>query len=203
MLLKRPAFSSVAIITLALGIGANRAIFSVVNGVLLRPLPFAEPDRLVALWETRGDSTGDTVSYPDFSDWRAQQSVFDGIAVYRDTTLTLTGEAQPAVLRAVTASADLFPLLGTKSLLGRAFLTEEDKPGNLVALLSHGAWQKHFNADPNIARRQVTLNGRSWTVVGVMPPGFNFPVRSEQVDLWITPAPCVMRSAPSTRTWRL
>ncbi|HEV2665317.1 MAG TPA: ABC transporter permease, partial [Blastocatellia bacterium] len=188
MLLKKPGFTLVAVITLSLGIGANTAIFSVVNGVLLKPLPFAEPERLVALWETRGDASDDTVSYPDFADWRAQQSVFERMAVYRDNTLTLTGEAKPAVLRAVTASADLFPLLGAKPLLGRMFLAEEDKPGNLVALLSHDAWRKYFNADPNIAGRRVTLNGRSWTVVGVMAPGFNFPARAEQVDLWITTA---------------
>src|SRR5262245_4727437 len=187
-LLKNPGFTFVAIITLSLGIGANTAIFSVVNGALLRPLPFPEPERLVALWETRGDASDDTVSYPDFADWRAQQSVFERMAVYRDNTLTLTGETRPAVLRAVTASADLFPLLGAKPLLGRMFLTEEDKPGNLVALLSHDAWRKYFNADPNIGGRRVTLNGRSWTVVGVMAPGFNFPARAEHVDLWVTPA---------------
>src|SRR5262245_12510665 len=188
MLLKKPGFSVVAVVTLSLGIGANTAIFSVVNGVLLRPLPFAEPERLVALWETRGDASDDTVSYPDFADWRAQQSVFERMAVYRNNTLTLTGQAQPAVLRAVNASADLFPLLGAKPLLGRMFLTEEDKPGNLVALLSHNAWQKYFNADPDIAGRHVTLDGRSWTVVGVMAEGFNFPISAEPVDLWITTA---------------
>ncbi|MCI0489538.1 MAG: ABC transporter permease [Blastocatellia bacterium] len=188
MLLKKPGFTLIAIITLALGIGANTAIFSVINGVLLRPLPFAEPERLVALWETRNDVSGDTVSYPDFADWRAQNQVFERIAVYHNSTLTLTGEAQPAILRTVMASAELFPLLGAKPLIGRTFLTEEDKPGNRVALFSHNAWQKYFNADPNIAGRQVTLNGRSWTIVGVMAPGFNFPVQAEQADLWVTPA---------------
>jgi putative ABC transport system permease protein len=188
MLLKNSGFALVAVITLALGIGANTAIFSVVNGALIKPLPFAEPDRLVALRETRGDASDGPVSYPNFADWRAQQSVFERMAVYRDGILTLTGEARPAVLRAVTASADLFPLLGAKPLIGRMFLAEEDKPGNLVALLSHEAWRKYFNADPNIAGRRVTLNGKSWTVVGVMSPGFNFPISAEPVDLWITPA---------------
>src|SRR5262249_13982865 len=136
MLLKNPGFTLVAVLTLTLGIGANTAIFSVVNGALIKPLPFAEPDRLVALRETRGDPSDGPLSYPNFADWRAEQSVFERMAVYRDGVLTLTGEAQPAVLRAVTASADLFPLLGAKPLLGRMFLAEEDKPGNLVALLS-------------------------------------------------------------------
>jgi putative ABC transport system permease protein len=188
MLWKKPGFTLIAVLTLALGIGANTAIFSVVNGVLLRPLPFAEPEQLVALWESREDESSGAVSYPDFADWRAQNHVFERIAVYRDDTLTLTGETQPAVLRTVKASADLFPLLGTKPLLGRMFLPEEDKPGNLVALLSHNAWQKYFNADHKIVGKQVTLNGRSWTVVGVMAPGFNFPVSAEPIDLWVTPA---------------
>src|SRR5262245_66580162 len=108
MLLKKPGFSVVAVVTLSLGIGANTAIFSVVNGVLLRPLPFAEPERLVALWETRGDASDDTVSYPDFADWRAQQSVFERMAVYRNNTLTLTRSEERRVGKECTSRRSMY-----------------------------------------------------------------------------------------------
>jgi putative ABC transport system permease protein len=188
MLMKRPGFTAVAVITLALGIGANTAIFSVINGVLLNPLPFDESDRLVAVWETRRDYSRGSVAYPNFADWRAENRVFEQVAAYRNDTYTLTGEAEPTILQAVIASPDLFPLLREGPQLGRTFLPEEEKAGSRVVVLGHGAWQKHFGADPNIAGRRITLSGKDFTVTGVMPPGFNFPVRPDPVDVWVSSA---------------
>src|SRR2546422_2267045 len=191
-LLKNPAFTSVAVLTLALGIGANTAIFSVINGVLLKPLPYPEPDRLVTLWE-RSPQRGieqERVSGPNYLDWRAQNSVLSEMAVspgwqgseefnlvLRDTTAKVPG---------TYTSASLFTTLGTKPLLGRGFLAEEDrKEGNRVAVLSYGLWQRHFAGDSNVIGRTLTVDTywwREYTIVGVMPPGFGVPGRCE---LWL------------------
>src|SRR2546430_2497606 len=148
MLLKKPGFTAIAVVTLALGIGANTAIFSVVNGVLLNPLPFAEPSRLMDLTEIRFDQTDGATSHPNFVDWRNQQAAFERLAIYRDNALTLVGNGEPTHLRAIVASADLFPVLKAEPALGRNFLPEEDKAGNRVVMLSHTAWQKYFASDP-------------------------------------------------------
>ena len=148
MLLKKPGFTLVAIVTLALGIGANTAIFSVVNAVLLRPLPYPQPERLVALWETnklRAMSKG-TLSYPNFHDARAQSQSFDQMASYYSTSVALTGIATPINLRSAVVSAELFPLLGNKPEKGRWFLPEEGKPGSgRAVIISHGLWQRQFD----------------------------------------------------------
>jgi putative ABC transport system permease protein len=190
MLMKRPSFTAVAIIALALGIGANTAIFSVVNAVLLQPLPFSDPDHLMMLYQThkqRGTSNG-SVSYPDFVDWADQNQVFEQMAAYHDGNIILTGGDEPARLYSAVVSANLFSLLGANPILGRTFLPGEDKPGDggRVVVLSQGLWQKRFNSDPNILGRPLTLDGQSYTVVGVMPAGFQFPIQNNPAELWTT-----------------
>src|SRR5438477_6042991 len=156
VLAKQPLFTAIVILTFALGIGANTAVFSVLNAVLLRPLPFHEPHQLVALslYDTRtgpeGVSDQSTVSYPDFIDWRAQNRVFDGLAVYINQSLTLTDEREPTHLQAQAVSANLFAVLGIQPILGRTFSPNEDEPGNRVVILSHGLWQRRFGGDAAI-----------------------------------------------------
>ncbi|MGH6628806.1 MAG: ABC transporter permease, partial [Burkholderiales bacterium] len=178
-LLKHPGFTVIAVITLALGIGANTAMFSVINGVLLRPLPYHEPDRLVTIWEEsplRGMYQM-PVSYANLRDWVDQNHSFEQISAYTFTNLNLSGAGEPARLSAVRASANLFALIGAKPLLGRPFLAEEDKDGaNRVVILGHGVWQSRFGSDSEIIGKALTLNNQSYTVVGVMSPNFQFPV---------------------------
>jgi putative ABC transport system permease protein len=183
MLLKQPGFSLIAVLTLALGIGANTAIFSVVNAVLLRPLPYDEADRLVFLTERNPWNEDMTLSYPDFADWRAQNHVFEYIGVHNSADYNLTGSGEPERLRAGRASADLFSALRVRAALGRLFTNEEDKPGApSVVVLSHGLWQRRFGGDPNIISQTLTLDGRPYTVVGVLPPDFRFEERNE---IWV------------------
>jgi len=188
MFRKNPGFTAVAVLTLALGIGANTAIFSVVDGVLLRPLPFPDPDRLVSVQEMdlRNEPTPDTVSYPNFFDWRSENSVFDRIAAYRSKTFTLTGVDNPDRLIGAIVSSDLFPLLGVAPVLGRGFLPEEEKAGAQVAVLGYSLWQSRFGSDRNLIGRAITLNNEPHIVVGVMPAGFQFPIESGSIDLWTT-----------------
>ena len=192
MLIKHSGFASVAIIALALGIGANTAIFSVVNAVLLRPLPFPESDRLMVIYETRFDRGGSrsSVSYPNFSDWRDQNTVFEGMSTYRTTDFVLTGDGDPARLSAGVVNADLFSLLRAAPIAGRLFRPEEDKPGESgrVILLTQRLWQQRFNNTPDIIGRSLILNGKNYTIVGVMPQSFHFPVDAEPVDMWTTVA---------------
>ena len=191
MLAKSPGFTSVAILTLALGIGANTAIFSVVSAVLLRSLPFPAPKKLVRVVSVRAhDNAPDNASYPDFTDWRAQSHAFSQMAAYRTESLTLTGQGNPAHIDGAVVSAELFPLLGVRPILGRTFLSEEDSPGagdsGLPVVLSHGLWRQRFGADPAIVGRTIDLDNRSFTVVGVMPAGFQFPIQSGPIDFWTT-----------------
>jgi putative ABC transport system permease protein len=202
MLLKSPSISIVATIALALGIGANTAIFSVVNAVLLRPLPFPNADSLVALFETdlqRGLQRG-SHSYPNFLDMRAQNTVFERVSTYRTGDFIMTGRGEPARLQGSVATADLLPLLGVQPMLGRMFLPDEDKPSESgrVVILSQPLFQKRFDADPSILNQAVTLNGVSYTIVGVMPAGFEFPIQNEPVDLWTTIAGDASGSTPVT-----
>jgi putative ABC transport system permease protein len=190
MLLKSPSISIVATIALALGIGANTAIFSVVNAVLLRPLPFPDPDSLVALFETdtqRGIISG-SHSYPNFLDMRAQNTVFENVASYHGSDYILTGRGEPARLQGEVVTANLFALLKVQPMLGRVFLPDEDKPSETgrVVILSHKLFQTRFNGDPSIVNQAITLEGKKFTVVGVMPPAFEFPVQNDPVDLWTT-----------------
>ena len=190
MLLKSPSVSIVATIALALGIGANTAIFSVVNAVLLRPLPFPNSDALVSVFETdarRGQVRG-SHSYPNFLDMRTQNTVFEHVASYHGSDYILTGRGEPARLQGLVATTDLFPLLGVQPLLGRTFLPDEDKPSESgrVAILSEQLFRKRFNSDPSILNQAITLDGRPFTVVGVMPASFEFPIQNEPVELWTT-----------------
>ncbi|HEY6217029.1 MAG TPA: ABC transporter permease [Pyrinomonadaceae bacterium] len=189
MLLKSPSISIVATIALALGIGANTAIFSVVNAVLLRPLPFPDSESLVSVFEAdtqRGLVRG-SHSYPNFFDLRAQNTVFERVASYHSGDYILTGRGEPARLRGEVVTADLFPLLGVAPMLGRTFLPDEDKPGNgRVVILSEQLFRKNFSSDPSILNQAITLEGRPFTVVGVMPASFEFPIQNDPVELWTT-----------------
>jgi putative ABC transport system permease protein len=192
MLLKAPSVSIVATIALALGIGANTAIFSVVNAVLLRPLPFVQSENLVNVWEidtTRGSSRG-SASYPNFADWRDQNHVFEHMSTYHGNDFILTGRGEPARLQGAVVNADLFPLLGVSPVLGRGFLPDEDKPGEhgRVVVLSQDLFQKRFNSDPNVIGQSLVLDGKNYSIVGVMPRAFQFPIQNEPVEFWTTVA---------------
>ena len=183
---KSPAFTMTAVVTLALGIGANTAVFSVVNAVILRPLPYADPDRLVSFQALNTEHVPhpDTLSYPNFFDFRAQNRVFERMVCYRGDIVTLTGPGSPQHLRARMVSWDLFPLLGIQPVLGRGFLPEEEKAGANVVILSYDLWQRRFGGDRTIAGRSITLDRLPYTVVGVAPAGFSFPAETRAVELW-------------------
>jgi putative ABC transport system permease protein len=185
MLLKHPGFTLITLLTLALGIGANTAIFSVINAVLLKPLPFKEPDRIIRVWATdrlRGEFRRPT-SYPNFVDWRAQNQVFEYTTAYSPAGAILTGNGSPEYLDGIVATGELLPLLGVPPVLGRYFSEEEAQAGDApVVVISYNLWQRSFAADPNMVNRSVILDGKSRTVVGVMPPLFKFPLDSEKTD---------------------
>ncbi|HEY6387202.1 MAG TPA: ABC transporter permease [Candidatus Acidoferrum sp.] len=190
LLAKSPGFAAVAVLTLALGIGTNTAIFSVVNTVLLQPLPFREPGRLMDLWRfnPKENVTQDEMSYPDFLDLRNQNDVFTGMAAFReDRGILFSGHGEPERVHGVIASASLIGLLGVSPAFGRTFRAEEDRQGKGdVAILSHEFWQKHFRPDESVLDQGVTLDGKNYAVVGVMPAGFSFPISAEPVDVWLT-----------------
>ena len=190
ILWKSPGFAIVAVLTLALGIGANTAIFSIVNGVLLRPLPFNNPGQLISIggFDTRRAPVvpNQSVSYPNFADVRARNHSFSDVAAYQDNEYTLTGAGPSLHVNAEIVSASLFRLLGTHPAVGRGFLDSEDEPGHPVAVLSDVFWRRHFDANPNVVGRAVGLNGRAYTIIGVMPAGFQFPVRAQARDIWVT-----------------
>jgi len=177
MLLKSPVFTAVAVATLALGIGANTAIFSVVYAVLFRPLPFARPEQLVVVWETvlsRGNVEG-TPSPPDFREWRDRAKSFQQMAAFYDTNFNLSGGTDPERLSGAVVSADLFPMLGVNAGLGRMFLPAEEQYGaHRVVVLSHTLWRRRFGGDVRLVGQNITLDDQQYTVVGVAPPGFNF-----------------------------
>src|SRR5262245_21906192 len=196
MLLKHPGFTLIAILTLALGIGANTAIFSVVNAVMLRPLPYSEPERLVQVWVTNPGANrwGDWVSYPDFLDWREHNTVFDEIGACRPWPFNLTGGDSPEALWGAYVSASLFTVLGVEPFLGRTFLAEEDQPGgDRVAVISHALWQRRFGADLAMIGKTIQVDGENHIVVGVMPPDFKFHwiklSRGMVSEIWIPHGP--------------
>jgi putative ABC transport system permease protein len=182
LLLKHRGFSAVAVLALALGIGANTAIFSVINTVLLRPLPYEEPERLLEVRETNPPKHSEIVVAPgSFMDWQAQNTVFQQIVAYRTTAYNLTGSAEPERIRVARVSAGLFTMLGVNPATGRDFLPEEDKPGTArVVAVSYGLWQRRFGADPNLVGQTISLNGNSHTVIAIMPPAFRFPERDTE-----------------------
>ncbi len=178
---KSPGFTAIAVITLALGIGANTAIFSVVNGVLLRPLAFRDSDRLVRIWHTPPQKSFPgiltfAVSPANYLDWQSQNHVFEQVAIAGYHGFTLTGVDKPEQLDGSAVSANLFSTLGVQPMLGRVFTQDEDQPGHAnVVVLSHRLWQEHFGANRDIVGRNVTLDGESYLVAGVMPPNFRQP----------------------------
>ncbi len=185
MLMKRPGFMFVAVITLALGIGANTAIFSVVNAVLIRPLPFNEPERLVAVCETNLQQGQDhqAVGGANFTDWKRENQVFESLAAYFNWNYNLTGGGEPQRLRAVMVSGEFFQTLGVAAAAGRTLTADDDREGkDDVVVLSYGFWQSRFGASREIIGQSILLNGRPHTVVGAMPRSFHFP--DERADIW-------------------
>jgi len=184
-LLKSPSFTALALLCIALGIGANVAVFSVLSSVLLRPLPFADAGRLAMIFETHPGPSPDEDYYvtpPTYVAWKAKQVPFAEVAAGQSRTYSLTGTGEPERIVGAQVSADLFHVLGVAPCLGRVFSRGEDTPpGVAVVILSHGLWRDHFGADPAILQRQLRLDGRSYAVVGVMPEGFDFP---DQSRLW-------------------
>jgi putative ABC transport system permease protein len=187
-LLKTPGFSTVAIIALALGIGANTAIFSVFNAVLLRPLPYKDPAQLVMIYQSvpqKGDARR-SVSPANFLDWKNQAQTFEQVAAFLPFAANLTGIGEPERVQGALVSASFFSLLGVEPILGRGFVTQEEQRGShRVVVLSHGLWQRCFGADRDVLGKVMSLNGNGYTVIGVMPPNFDFAERAlEQTEFW-------------------
>jgi putative ABC transport system permease protein len=172
MLLKHPGVTAIAVLTLALGIGANTAIFSVVNAVLLNPLPYKQPDRLVSLWENVPSHGRWRVAPANFFDWKKQNTVFEDVSAFGASSLTLTGDGEPEQLIGTRVSSGYFAVVGVDPMIGRAFLPEEHERGKgQVVILGHAFWQRRFGGDRSILNRSVTLDGANYTVVGVMRAG--------------------------------
>ena len=197
MLRKHPLFSLAIVLTIALAIGANATIFGVINAVLLEPLPYKDPDRLVRLWESnlKQSQPESPVSVPNFQDWQRQQSAFEDVAALEMATYNITGSGEAQRVASARITANLVALLGVAPALGRSFLPEEETAGhNRVALLSDGLWQRQFGGDRSIVNQTIRLNGESYTVVGVMPPGFQFPGNRE---MWVP-----LTIDPTKEPWR-
>lgn len=185
---KSPAFALFAVLTLGLGIGANTAIFGVVNAVFLQPMPYPHPEQLVIVWETDSNRklTHGTAPPADFLDWRSQSHSFQGLAAYQQWFFNLTGEGEPQQLPGVHVSPGFFSMLGVKPVLGRGFLPDEEKYGHGdVVILSHRLWAQNFGANPNVINTRVTIDGESYTVIGVLPAGFDFFGYNQPLDLWM------------------
>ncbi|HWW74493.1 MAG TPA: ABC transporter permease, partial [Pyrinomonadaceae bacterium] len=204
MLRRSPGFALVAVLTLALGIGANTAIFTVIDAALLRSLPYAEPARLVHLWETKRsrDFEQREASYPDFQDWRAQSGeVFEGVAGYARAAYTLSEGGEAVRARGASVTANFFDVLGVRAAVGRAFVAGEDAAAaERVAVLSNSLWQRRFGGDPRVVGRQVVLDGDSYTVVGVLPADFQFAKLGE-VDVWTPVVPSPALAARRYQHW--
>lgn len=192
MLLKRPGFTVIVSLTLALGIGANTTIFSAIDAVLLNPLPYKDPERLMVVWETNkqlGPEKWDRneVAIGNFRDWRSRNQVFDQLGSLFYTDMHLTGIGEPERIKSCVVTTNFFQVLGVQPMLGRTFLPEEETPGHPFAvILSHDLWQRRFGSDRDLINKNLTLNGHQVTVVGVMPPGFElqFPA-STRVEMWV------------------
>ena len=173
-LIKNAGFATIAILTLAIGIGANTTIFSVVNGVLLNPLPFPEPDRLVRLYDATDDFSHSSVSYLNFKDWEHNNRTFQYLTGFRGEDLNLTGEAEPEQVPGEQVSASYFNTLSIQPIIGRAFTEAEDQAGGPpVAILTNGFWKKHFGGDAKILDRSLILKGKAYSIVGALPPEFH------------------------------
>ena len=185
LLVVRPGFSAVAIATLALGIGANTAIFSVVNALLFVPLPFAEPDRLVMVWESESGSPRNTfiVSAPNWEDWRAQSSTLQDFAIWENLSFNISGDTEPEQVAGVRVTASVFALLGVAPQIGRTFTSAEEEPGHDVVVISDALWARRFGRDPSAVGRTLRVNGTRYEIVGVMPASFRFP--QARYALWV------------------
>ncbi|HLL70265.1 MAG TPA: ABC transporter permease [Pyrinomonadaceae bacterium] len=182
MLMKSPGFTFVAVVALALGIGANSAIFSVVNAVLLRPLPFKEPERLVILWE-KSETQDTSVAYPNFLDWRDENKTFEQITAYRRDSFNLTGAGEPERLAGRLVTGNFFQTLGVQPSAGRDFVAQDDTPASVpTVILGHGFWQRRFGGDLSVVNRQLTLNDKSYTVIGITPADFRF---ASETDIYV------------------
>src|SRR5438477_637404 len=207
MLLKHKGFSAVAIIALGLGIGANTAIFSLVNGVLLRPLPFPDAERIV-YFEGKNPAAGITdsnISYLDFTNWSQQTDLFASTAAYWTGNADLSGDGtEPEAVPRAGVTTGFFSVLGVQPVLGRAFVPEDDKPATFsegrgtVAIISHGLWKRRFGSDPAIVGKVVRMKSRPLTVIGVMPPGFEYP---EQTQIWVNSAVNLSQEPRDNRAW--
>jgi len=186
--LRTPGFTAVALLTLTLGIGANTAIFTIVNGVLLRALPFREPDRLMMVYERPPESNRPNVVNPwNFLEWRARNHVFERIAIILQIPMNLTGDGEPEQIKGMQVSADFFPILEAQPALGRTFRPDEDAPGiQQSAVISDSLWQRRFGSDPKVIGHRIEINSKSLTIIGVMPPGFRFPESPSEV--WVPAA---------------
>src|SRR5256886_6573200 len=177
MLVKAPGFTAIAILTLALGIGANSAIFSVINTVLLRPLPFSKPNQLIAVWsKVTNESDKETGSFPDYADIRDQSQTLDGLFAYtRGSTILGTGN-ESREIEGLAVTSDIFRVLAVRPFLGRTFTRDEETADSRVVVLTYETWQREFNSDQNIIGREILLSLRPYTVIGVMPAGFHYPI---------------------------
>jgi putative ABC transport system permease protein len=184
---KSPGFTIVVVITLALGIGANTAVFSVIDAVMLRPLPYDQPERLIEAQSVNTHNPQPSaISYPDFFDWRSQNRTLEHLVSYHDDLFTLTGLERPVQVDAEVVSWDLLSALGIRPELGRGFAPDEEQAGTRVVLISHALWRSQFGGDPTIVGHGVRLSGALYTVVGVMPPSFRFPVNKPRNSVWTT-----------------
>lgn len=188
-LLKSPGFTATAVLTLALGIGANTAMFSVINGTLLSPLPYPDADRIVRIWETTPEGNRFSASEPNFLDFRASNNSFQALAAFKDVSLTFTGNGEPARIEGLAVSRDFFSVLGHAPVRGRAFTPDEDAPGSNAAtvILSHDLWQRRFNG-ADLVGSTIRLEGRAQAVIGIMPPDFDFLGAGYWVPLAADPA---------------
>ncbi len=198
---KAPGFTAVVMLTLALGIGATTAIFTIVDAVMLRPYPYADMDRIVMLAETTRTGQTMSIAWANFQDWREQNQVFEHLGIYRGTVLNLTGGDQPERLIASLASSEVFKAVGLQAMIGRTFTADEDRAGApRVAVVSERFWRTHLDADASAIGRSIMLDGESHIVVGVMPAGMRFPSRT--TDVWLPAGPvrpdisCRSRRAP-------
>src|SRR5580704_8817884 len=187
MLLRSPGFMATAILTLALGIGANTALFSVVNGVLLNPLSFPRSNELVTLYENKPNFKYGSISYPNFLDWQRNNRTFQSIAAYRPDDFTVTGAANPERVNGVMVSADFFPTLGVQPMLGRGFSVDEDRLGGKpVALISAGYWKRIYGSARDIVGKPLTVDGKDYELVGVIPAGFHLDIQNFRTsDLYV------------------
>ncbi|HEX6732634.1 MAG TPA: ABC transporter permease [Pyrinomonadaceae bacterium] len=189
-LLKQPNFTIVAVITLALGIGATTTIFSILNGLVLRPPAIADADRVVAIWRTpQGNHVESHLSYPELQDWRKSNHSFEDIAAYKRTGIIMTDQQESDRVSGMYVTANFFPLLRVNPVAGRNFdVQEEHRNSSLVAIISYEFWQSRFGGDQGVLNRQVTLNGKPHTIIGILPQGFDFPLSVRNVEVWTTVA---------------